>query len=131
MEKKEFIEKLRELVQSEDLIAVSSDANELKTKFNDLILEEERQHQVKHLEEHGPEVPMEPYFDKLNDEFFEVYADFKTRRKEQIEAKKAEENENLKKKRTLIERLRAVISEEENIGTAFSIQKEIQESWKV
>lgn len=130
MEKREFIEKLRELVQSEDLIAVSSDANELKTKFNDLILEEERQHQVKHLEEHGPEVPMEPYFDKLNDEFFEVYADFKTRRKEQIEAKKAEENENLKKKRTLIERLRAVISEEENIGTAFSIQKEIQESWK-
>jgi hypothetical protein len=130
MEKREFIEKLRELVQSEDLIAVSSDANEVKTKFNDLILEEERQHQVKHLEEHGPEVPMEPYFDKLNDEFFEVYADFKTRRKEQIEAKKAEENENLKKKRTLIERLRAVISEEENIGTAFSIQKEIQESWK-
>jgi hypothetical protein len=130
MEKKEFIEKLRELVQSEDLIAVSSDANELKTKFNDLILEEERQHQVKHLEEHGPEVPMEPYFDKLNDEFFEVYADFKERRKVQIDAKKAEENENLKKKRTLIERLRAVVSEEENIGTAFSIQKEIQESWK-
>ena len=130
MEKKDFIEKLRELISVEDLIAVSSEVNELKTKFNDFILEEERLHQVAHLEANGPEVPMEPYFDKLNDEFFELYADFKTRRKVQLDAKKAEETENLKQKRTLIERLRTVISEEENIGTAFSIQKEIQDKWK-
>ncbi len=130
MEKKEFIEKLQELANSEDLIAVGSEVNELKTKFNDLILEEERLHQVAHLEAHGPDVPMEPYFDELNDSFFEAYAAYKEKRKVQVDALKNVEAENLKQKRALIDRLRSVIQEEENIGTAFSIQKEIQDKWK-
>lgn len=130
MEKKEFIEKLRELTYGEDALAVSQEVNELKTKFNDLILEEERQHQVKHLEENGADVPMEPYFDKLNDEFFEIFAVYREKRKKQLDAIREEEAENLRQKRTLIDRLRSLISEEENIGAAFSVQKEIQEKWK-
>ena len=130
MEKKEFIEKLRELTSGEDALAVSQEVNELKTKFNDLILEEERQHQVKHLEENGADVPMEPYFDKLNDEFFEIFAVYREKRKKQLDAIREEEAENLRQKRTLIDRLRSLISEEENIGAAFSVQKEIQEKWK-
>jgi len=130
MEKKEFIEKLRELTSGEDALAVSQEVNELKTKFNDLILEEERQHQVKHLEENGADVPMEPYFDKLNDEFFEIYAAYREKRKKQLDAIREEETENLRQKRTLIDRLRSLISEEENIGAAFAVQKEIQEKWK-
>lgn len=130
MEKKEFIEKLRELTSGEDALAVSQEVNELKTKFNDLILEEERQHQVKHLEENGADVPMEPYFNKLNDEFFEIYAAYREKRKKQLDAIREEETENLRQKRTLIDRLRSLISEEENIGAAFAVQKEIQEKWK-
>jgi hypothetical protein len=130
MEKKNFIEKLQELSNSGDLIAVGTEVNELRTKFSDLILEEERLHQIAHIEEHGPEVQLTPYFDPLNDSFFEIYNEFKEKRKIQLEKLKAVETENLKFKRTLIEQLKAIVQEEENIGTAFTAQKEIQEKWK-
>jgi hypothetical protein len=40
------------------------------------------------------------------------------------------ENDNLRKKKALIEKLKEVIASEENIGTAVSAYKEIHENWK-
>jgi len=54
----------------------------------------------------------------------------KQRHKGQIEAKKSVEQENLQIKKSLIDRLRKLIQEEENIGVAFATQKEIQDQWR-
>jgi hypothetical protein len=47
-----------------------------------------------------------------------------------VELKTVLENENLIQKKALVERLKDVIENEENIGTAFNAYKEIHENWK-
>jgi len=68
--------------------------------------------------------------DPINTEFEALYETFKARHKEQAEVKKTIEQENLRLKKALIDRLRTLIQEEENIGVAFAAQKEIQEQWR-
>ena len=46
MEKNTFIEELEKLAQNEDVLMVSREVNELKGRFEDYVLEEERKNQV-------------------------------------------------------------------------------------
>jgi hypothetical protein len=131
MEAKEFIEQLKELAQQEDVLSVSGAVNDLRTKYEDYILEEERKAQVAQLEarDRGEEIP-EENLDFGKDEFYAIYSDYKERRKAASEAIKAEELKNLQEKVVLTKRLEDVIQNEENIGAAFAAFKEIQEKWK-
>ena len=42
MEKQAFLEELKNLVNNEDVFAINRDVNELRTRFDDFIIEEER-----------------------------------------------------------------------------------------
>ncbi len=131
MENNALTEELKTLVQNEDALAVSREINELKTRFDDFILEEERKDQVAFLEAQEKEEVHEIIdFKPLKDEFYGVYNEYKDRRKAVIEAKNAIETENLKYKKGLISRLKEVIENEENIGLAYNAYKEIHEAWK-
>lgn len=131
MENMDFIAKLKELAESEDVLAVSRDVNELRSKFDDYVLEEERKFQVSQLEaeEKGETVPeLDTDFGK--EAFYEVFDVYKGRRKAVVDERNAVESKNLTEKRGLINRLREIVSSEENIGAAFAAFKEIQEKWK-
>jgi hypothetical protein len=131
MEKIALIEELKTLVQNEDVLAVSRDVKELKTRFEDYILEEERKNQVAQLEAQEKGEEYEPAdFKPIKEVFYTLYADYKERRTRLIDAKTIVEAEHLKQKRALIDRLRNVIQHEEHIGAAYSAYKEIHESWK-
>ncbi|MEO9257546.1 MAG: DUF349 domain-containing protein, partial [Crocinitomicaceae bacterium] len=130
MEKVEFITAMKAYLKAEDLHSVDSEVKDLKVKFNDFIVEEERLQQIAQIEAGEKGEIVAPYFDSLNDEFFELYTEFRNKRKEQQELLKTTENECLKQKLILIDRLKKVIEEEEQIGAAYSAQKEIQEKWK-
>jgi hypothetical protein len=69
-------------------------------------------------------------YSPVKEAFFDVYKSFQEKRKKQVELKSALENENLKQKKALVERLKDVIENEEKIGTAFNAYKEIHENWK-
>lgn len=131
MESLDFIAKLKELTANEDVLAVSRDVNELRSKFDDYVLEEERKFQVRQLEaeERGEEVP-ELDTDFGREEFYSIFDKYKAVRKAKAEEKKAIESKNLGLKRALIKRLSEIVTTEENIGAAFSAFKEIQEEWK-
>ena len=131
MENLNFQEQLENLVKSEDLIAIGREVNALKVQFEDFILEAERVQQVNQLEaqERGESYDAVDY-KSHKDTFYSVYKAFQETRKKQIEIKSALENENLKQKRALINRLKEVIEAEENIGSAFNSYKEIHENWK-
>lgn len=132
MEKKEFIEALTALVGQEDLIQAGREVNELRTAFEDYILEETRKYQVAELKakEEGQEFNEEDWITPLKEEFYSIYGPFKEKRKELIDSIHKEEEENLRKKRSLINQLKAVIEDEENIGAAFAKHKEINKEWK-
>lgn len=126
-----FIDQLKELVAQEDLLAVNNDVNDLRSRFEDYVLEEERKIQVAELEarDQGEEFTA-PDGDFGKEEFYAVLSDYKERRKAVVDAKRSAEDANLKQKRQLIAKLREVITSEENIGAAFASFKEVQENWK-
>jgi hypothetical protein len=131
MENLNFQEQLENLVKSDDLITIGREVNALKVQFEDFILEAERVQQVNQLEaqERGETYDSVDY-KSHKETFYSVYKAFQESRKKQIEIKSALENENLKQKRALINRLKEVIEAEENIGSAFNSYKEIHENWK-
>lgn len=131
MENTDFIERLKELTSSEDVLAVSQEVKELRGKFGDYVLEEERKAQVAELEakERGELIP-ESEDDFGKEAFYEVYDAYKIKRKAILDEQKATEEQNLQSKKALIAKLRDVVQNEENIGAAFSSFKEVQEEWK-
>lgn len=131
MENNTWIIELTKLAQNEDALSVSRDVNELKSHFEDFILEEERKDQVASMEAKEKEEVFESTdFRPLKDAFYVVYSEYKERRKAKIDERNNLETENLKLKRALITRLKEVIEKEENIGAAYTAYKEIHESWK-
>ncbi len=131
MEILNFQEQLENLVKSDDLIIIGREVNALKVQFEDFILEAERVQQVNQLEAQERGENYEPIDYKIQKEaFYNIYKSFQESRKKQIEIKSALENENLRQKRALINRLKEVIEAEENIGSAFNSYKEIHETWK-
>ena len=131
METNPFIQEITLLLQAEDLLNIGKEAQELKVKFDDFILEEEHKEQVNQLNagESGEQYESKD-FTELKEAFYVQYTAFKTKRNEQKTLKEALEKENLRHKKSLVEKLQEVIENEENIGAAYNAQKEIHETWK-
>ncbi len=131
MELTNFQEKIQTLEAAEDLIGLGREASELRQEFEDFMIEAERVEQVKRLEAADQGSSYEELdYRPIKEAFFETYKSFQEKRKKQVELKSALENENLKQKKSLIERLKDVIENEEKIGSAFTSYKEIHENWK-
>jgi hypothetical protein len=133
MEKQTFLDELKALVANEDKLSIGRDVNELRTRFDDFVLEDERKKQVAVLEakENGENVEFEREEDPIRNEFYEFYKEFKSAWSLALDSKKAIQSENLKQKRSLIARLKDLIANEEHIGAAFNAYKEIHEAWKL
>ncbi len=132
MAKMAFLEELKMLTANENTLSVSRDVNELRTRFEDYVLEDERKKQVAVLEAkaNGESVEFEREDDPIKDEFYTVFSEYKERRSAAVAVKNASQAESLRQKKSLITRLREVIEKEENIGAAFSAYKEIHQAWK-
>lgn len=132
MEKQTFVDRLNALTSQEDVLAVSREVNELRSEFEDFCIEAERKEQIAQLEaqERGEEVEIDRTPDPIKAAFYALYNEYKDKRTAASTAKKMEEEANLRLKKNLIERLRTLILEEENIGVAVSSYKEIHETWK-
>lgn len=131
MEKAGLLESLKNLVQQEDALSAAREVSELRSHFEDVILEEDRQFQVKQLDaqEKGEAVEDRPA-DPVREEFYALYNEFRDRKNHLQKAKKEAEETNLRRKKALLERLREVVEKEENIGAAMTAYKEIHDAWK-
>lgn len=131
MELQHYTDQIVALSQQEDLLQLGRPAGEIKQQFEDLLIELERQEQVKRLDANDAGDTYEEYdYKPLKEAFFEAYNQFVTKRKAQQQLQQTLETQNLKLKKDLITRLKEVIDNEEKIGTAFLAYKEIHETWK-
>lgn len=132
MEGQAFLDELKALTASEDILEVGRAINELKVKFEDYTIEQERLLQIAQLDaqEKGETVPENPELFLLKESFHELYKEYRAKRKVIVDQKNEVEAANLATKRSLIHKLKDVIQNEENIGAAFGSLKEIQEKWK-
>lgn len=131
MEKASLLESLKSLVQQEDALTVAREVSELRNQFEDVVLEEDRQFQIKQLEaQEKGEAVEERTADSVREEFYKLYNEFRERKTGLQRAKKEAEEANLRRKKVLLERLKDVVEKEENIGAAMTAYKEIHDSWK-
>ena len=140
MEELNFLEQIKAYTENENVLSVSRDVNELRSKFEDYILEEERKVQVAELEaKDSPETETEALetakvrtseIAQMKDAFYDIYQVYKEKKKAILDEKNASEAKNLSEKTALVKRLQEVVTSEENIGAAFGSLKEIQEKWK-
>ena len=88
MEQVNFIEQLKELISQENLVAVSREVNELKSKFEDYVLEEERKVQVAQIEalEKGESAP-EAESDFGKEAFYHLYNEYREKKKKIVDEK--------------------------------------------
>ncbi len=132
MENTEFLEKLKALTLTEDVLSVNREVNELKSLFEDYVIEEERKKQVAYLEakDRGEDVEYEgDELRELKAAFYEVYESFKERKNTVLKALKEEQESNFAIKRSLLDRLRDLIENEDNIKTSYDVSKEIHDKW--
>ena len=97
MEELNFLEQIKIHSESENILAASRDVNELRTKFEDYILEEERKVQVTELEaKDTPETESAALevtkaktaeITQLKDEFYEIYQVYKEKKRVIIDKK--------------------------------------------
>ena len=131
MEIQQLIDDLKTLALQEDVLAVSREINEIKSKFDDQLLEIERKDQVASMDAEVNGEVYEPIDIKpLKEEFYALYNAYRESKTAVLKAKETEETANLSQKKALIERLKHIIQNEENIGAAFKAFKEIHEAWK-
>lgn len=140
MNKAEILEQIKSLIQNEDIEAINNEVNTLSDQFLELHKEEvEKKSEETSDDEAAPMAP-EPQTeedpavtpevsDPVYDEFDALMKDFKAKKAAFFRAKAEEEAANLKAKKELIQRIKKLVSEEENIGKAFADMKEIQEAW--
>lgn len=126
-----FIEKITSLGQADDLVVLGKEASDVRSQFEDFLLEQERLEQVAKLLANERGEKFESFdFESPKDQFYIAYKKFQEIRKQQVGLKNALESENLKLKKSLIDRLKEVIEKEENISVAHQAYKEIHETWK-
>ena len=131
MDKSTLLEQLQALAAQEDALAVAREVAELRTQMEDLCLEEDRKFQIAQLDaqEKGEE-PIEKPVDEVRNAFYELLGQYREKRVAQQRIKQDAEEANLRRKKSLIERLKEVVEKEENIGAALAAYKEIHEQWK-
>lgn len=126
-----YIDKINALIATDDLVLLGKEVSELRSHFDDYLLEQERLHQIAKIEakEGGNEIE-EVDFDSAKEVFYSAFKKFQEIRKQQVALRNALEAENLKLKKSLMDRLKEVIASEENISAAYNAYKEIHETWK-
>lgn len=126
----EILSKLTELSAKENVSSVASEVKELKKEYKEILSKEN--FEAKPLDEELTEEELlviknnKELDDKINLLLTQFNEAFKAEKKKKEEERK----NNLVAKKQIIEEFKALVADEENIGTAFNKRKEIQERWK-
>lgn len=116
-----FIEEIKTLSNLEDLLVRKKELLNLKTNFEKFLLDQESLH---------TDISSDQEFVKQKKTFISLYNDQIKINLEGFAQQNNDELKNLDEKLKLIEKFKKLISNEENIGFAFSEQKKINEEWK-
>lgn len=129
MDKIEILEKFNDVLKTQNVMSVNSDANDLMRSFYEIFNAERREREEKQLQQ-TEEIVIAPEEQKLNDEILNCIQQFKDKRAEARKQREEQEKTNLNLKKKILEDLRNLIQNEENIGKAFNTIKNIRDRWK-
>ena len=127
----ELLQRIQTLLENEDLEAIRKDVRTDIESFRALIQEDFRtQRDAWAEQDHEPDekFQFQPSAEEI--QFNELVDSFKSREKAWRQRIAEEQRANLEVKTTLIDELKNIIQEEENIGAAFARFNEVREKWE-
>ena len=120
-----------EALMAEEVQQIKGRAQAIRTRFNELNHEVQKEAFSQYLAEGGNKDDYQPQNDPLAERFYALYDQYRARRQKYIEEQEALKQKNLEAKQALIEELRALVdSNEEQVRTTMDRFNEIQERWK-
>src|SRR5690554_1454923 len=128
LSKKELITEFEKLLQGSKIQDIKSEAEEIRSEFNNKFNEELEHKKEEFLAEGGNIIDFH-YSTPLKKEFNSLYFDYKEKRNNHYKNLKKDLEGNLTNRWELIEELKGLLSAEENINTTYKHFKEIQEKW--
>ncbi|MCS7005841.1 MAG: DUF349 domain-containing protein [Cytophagales bacterium] len=125
----DLVKSARELAKSEDWRKTNLVFQALRHEVERLLKEETEAAKAQFLKEGGAEEDFRYKRPELYDKFYEYYEEFKNRRATHFENVKKERENNLKRKKALIEELRNLIEHNEERGVVNRV-REITKEWR-
>ena len=126
----ELLQRIQDLLQNEDLEAIRKDVRNAIQSFRALTQDEIRsQKEAWEKEEHELDETFVYKSTEEDEKFEELAKEFKTRENAWKAQIAEEQRANLVLKQGLIQELRNIIQEEENIGKAFDSFNKVREKW--
>ena len=129
-----LIIELRQMMQEYPINSFRDEAERIKKEFEKQDQAQEKADKEAFDKANPPsDDPLAPEFqydDKLRKEFNDLHRLYRKQKGEYQREKRKQEEKNLEVKREVIEKMKALIDEEENIGTTFKKFHELQDIWK-
>lgn len=134
MEMPALIEELRFLMQEFPINSFRTQAEDIKKAFETADADAKKEAQEKFTEDNpASEDPLAPQFEYKNDlakEFYDLHSLYRKQKGQFQRDKRKQQEENLTKRREIIEGIKQLIDQEENIGTTFKKFNALQDQWK-
>lgn len=130
MSKQELCDHLKELLDSEDIVAIKSEVEEVKQSFYKKSKIETDQQRVEFIEKGGDELDFIPVPTLLEDEFKELLNEYRNRRAKHTAKLKKQKENNLLKKNHIIEQIKQLIDSKEDVTANISVFRQLQQDWK-
>lgn len=129
LNKQQLVEEYESLAGNEDIMAVREKINAVEEAFRQILLDEKAQadHDT---ESDDEEDKREKKSDPLTDRYYAAQKIIKKKKHDYAIAQEKQKEQNLAIKRELIERLKHIIQNEENLQRAFNAFHEIQDKWR-
>lgn len=128
MNKEEILNHLENWINSDDILAITKEANESIKLFRQIVDQEEAE-----LKEKEADLDADIEYDtaqqELNLKIEEAISNFKAKVKAEKKKIKEQELHNLEEKKKIIEEFKNLVQNEENIGRLFNEIKAIREKW--
>ena len=120
-----------ESLLGQDIQKIRKNVTDIRTRFNDLNREVQRQAREAFLAAGGDKDAYQEQNDPLAEAFYALYATYRQRRQKLLADLEVQKQKNLEAKQALIEELRVLVeSGEEQVRTVMDKYNGIQERWK-
>lgn len=129
-----LVNELRFLMQEYPINSFRTQAEDIKKAFEAADADAKKEAQEKFKEENPPsDDPLAPEFEYKNEiatEFYDLHSLYRKQKGQFQRDKRKQQEDNLAKRREIIENIKLLIDQEENIGTTFKKFHALQDEWK-
>jgi len=128
--KEELVNRMEELCEINDLNSIKNKVAQVRDAFNNIVSSERAATFSKFLEDGGVAEEFAPNADPLDERFNKAYGKYSKTRSEFILGQEKIRKENLKTKQDILQQMKSIIQNEEDMSKAFNEFHDLQAKWR-